>query len=177
MKQLTGLGRPVRERTYVPNAHGTDGYREQAHLVTRVDLLEDGADTHLKVFSRGFAICVGHLHLPASDAEAFLHRLFRDPPVTDREAIQVLMDELEEAYAAGDDKRRMRARRHIQRTLFAMAADLHLIEGLPPEDPHAFDTTTELGPGERAEATPSTPNTAGAAVPVAAPESSEAEES
>lgn len=139
MKLLPGLGRPVRERTYVPNAHGTEGYRDREHLVCRIDLLEDGPDSHLKVFSRGFTVAVGHLHLPARDAEPFLERLFRDPPTVDREVCGKLIDALEVAIQSGDIQGRMRARRVLLRAMLTMAADLSLIEGLPPEDPHAFD--------------------------------------
>lgn len=131
MKQLTGERLPVQVRVFVPDAHGTEGYQERNQLVSRVVVRESGPDATLQIFTRGHVASATRtpLEVFARDLDAWLERLFRDPPRMDREIFQRLLDDLQEATVAVDTHRITLVRRQILAVLDTMAADLAAMEG------------------------------------------------
>lgn len=129
MKLVTGLHRPVQERTFVPDAADTEGYSERAQLVSSVKVIEEGPDARCVVYTRGFGVALGSLRILSRDLDELLVRLFREPPKMDRELFQKLMDELEDSIAAGDANKRTLIRRQLLAALDTMSADLAALAG------------------------------------------------
>lgn len=129
MKLVTGLHRPVQERTFVPDASEDEGYSERAHLISSVKVLEEGPDARVVVYTRGFGVALGSLRILSRDVDALLQLLFREPPKMDRELFQKLMDELEDSIVAGDAEKRTLIRRQLLAALDTMAADVAALAG------------------------------------------------
>lgn len=127
---LTGGNWPVTERRFVPDAHGSEGYRELDQIISMVRVLERGPDVSLRLFLRGLPLPQS-IDIPARDEAAFLSRLFRDPPIEDRELVMRLLQDFEDAIVGDDIEAKRMAWRRVMALYDAMSADLHALSGLP----------------------------------------------
>lgn len=127
---VTGLRRPMTERTYVPNAAGGAGFRAQDFLVSGVRTVERGPDVDVRVEVRGI-IQPHAIELPRADEGVFVARLFREPEPTDRAAIRRVLQDLEDAAAVCDIAGLQAAWKQAMAMYETMAADLAALAGLP----------------------------------------------
>lgn len=129
-RQLTGSW-PATERRFVPEAHGSEGYREKDQLVSMIRVMEKGPDVALVIFMRGLP-CTPVL-VSSRDESALISRLFREPTLQDRAAFQVVLQGFEDAILGDDVEAKRMAWRRVMAVFDTMAADLHAISGLPNE--------------------------------------------
>jgi hypothetical protein len=130
MKQIVGRW-PATERVFVPDVPKDESLRAREHLVSHVRVIEAGPDVELQIASRG--VKSGRLNVPKDDEDEILRRLFGElASYVDRQAFQVLMDELEDSIVSKDAEGRTLARRKLLAALETMARDVESLTGLQP---------------------------------------------
>lgn len=122
MKQVVGRW-PATVREFIPDLPKDEAFSEPDHLVSRVRVVETGADAEIEIRIRGQR--AGRVSVDRKDEAEILRRLFGELATRlDRDAIQVTMDQLEDAIVSGDARARTRARRVLLAAFDTIARDL-----------------------------------------------------